>query len=86
MTRQTGASPEEVRFHSLRDQGLSREKAERIVTAGDEAEVIVTDPESYEDWTDDEIYAQAGALGIEDRYGMGRDELIAAIRNATASP
>lgn len=78
MTRQA-PTPQEERFQSLLDRGLSREKAARIVNA--EAGNTVGEPENYEDWSDEELYRHAGELGIEDRFGMGRDELIAAIRS-----
>jgi hypothetical protein len=74
-------SPADDRFQALLDRGLSREKAERIINAeAREGGPVAGEPEVYEDWTDDELYRRAGELGIEDRYGMGRDELIAAIR------
>jgi len=82
MGSQNGTSAEEIRYQALLERGISRENAARIVNA--EAEdngKIVGEPESYEDWTDDELYQRAGELGVEDRFGMGRDELIAAIRS-----
>jgi hypothetical protein len=74
-------SAEGLRFRSLVERGLSRNKAARLVGAEPaDAALTVKEPESYEDWTDEELYSRAGELGVEDRYGMGRDELIAAIR------
>lgn len=70
------------RFETLLDRGLSREKAARLVNAeAADGTLSVKEPEAYEDWTDEELYRRAGELGVEDRYGMGRDELIAAIRD-----
>lgn len=80
MTR-NDLSPAEARFQSLLDRGLSREKAARIINAeGLEGGPAAGEPETYEDWTDEELYQHAGELGIEDRFGMNREELIAAIR------
>jgi hypothetical protein len=76
----TDTSSLEDRFQSLLDKGLSREKAERILNAEAADQGIIGEPEVYEDWSDEELFAHAGELGIEDRKGMSRDELIAAIR------
>ena len=74
-------TPAEDRFQSLLERGLSPEKAARIINAeAPEGGPAAGEPESYGDWTDEELYRHAGELGIEDRFGMGRDELIAAIR------
>ena len=74
-------TPADDRFQWLLERGLSRDKAQRIVNAeARSGGPAAGEPETYEDWTDEELYRHAGALGIEDRFGMGRDELIAAIR------
>lgn len=80
MTRQPETSVRQSRFQALLDRGLSREKAERLLNAEAEGDSPLAEPESYADWTDEELYAHAGELGVEDRAGMSRDELIAAIR------
>ena len=69
----------ETRFQSLLDRGLSREKAERVVNSESEGSSAISEPETYADWTDEELYIRAGEIGIEDRAGMSRDELIAAL-------
>lgn len=76
----TETSPYKDRFQTLLDKGLSREKAARILNAEAADDAIIGEPEVYEDWSDDELFARAGELEIEDRQGMSRDELIAAIR------
>ncbi len=74
-------SAEGRRFETLLDRGMSREKAARLVNSEAASGTLsAKEPESYDDWTDEELYRHAGELGVEDRYGMGRDELIAAIR------
>lgn len=79
--RSNDSTPAEARFQSLLERGLSREKAARVVNAeAPDGAPASGEPESYSDWTDEELYRHAGELGIEDRFGMGRDELIAAIR------
>ena len=80
MSRQTSASVEEARFLSLRVRGLSREKAQRIVNAELDGHAAAAEPEGFADWTDEELHTRASQLGIEDRLGMSREELIAAIR------
>lgn len=79
-TRQISESATEARFLDLRARGLSREKAERIINAELDGQAVA-EPEGFADWTDEELYTRAGQLGIEDRFGMSRDELIAAIRD-----
>jgi hypothetical protein len=75
MTDKLDISLETQRLAALLERGLGRDKAAREVAAETAAE-----PELYADWTDEELYRRAGELGVEDRFGMGRDELIAAIR------
>jgi hypothetical protein len=78
MTDKLDTSLETQRLTQLLERGLGRDKAAREVAAEAGAE-----PELYADWTDEELYRHAGELGVEDRFGMGRDELIAAIRAGT---
>ncbi len=80
MNKSAPATERHSRFEELLSRGLSRTKAERILNAEAEADSTVAEPETYADWSDEELFAQAGELGIEDRAGMSRDELIAAIR------
>jgi len=69
-------------YESLRDQGMSKEKAARIANtdrhvAGERGG---TSP-SYEEWTKDDLYERAKEIGIEGRSDMTKDELIDALRN-----
>jgi hypothetical protein len=70
---------ETSRYQTLLDRGLSPEKAQRILNLESDGDTT-SEPETYADWTDEELYVRAGELGVEDRAGMGRDELIAALR------
>lgn len=70
---------ETSRYQALLNRGMSRDKAQRILNAEMDGETI-SEPETYDDWTDEELYVRAGELGIEDRAGMDREELIAALR------
>ncbi|HHY49904.1 MAG TPA: Rho termination factor [Alphaproteobacteria bacterium] len=76
MSRQRDVSPEVARFQSLLTRGLSREKAARIVAGETQGE-----PETYEDWSDEELFAHAAEVGVEGSAGMTREELITALRN-----
>lgn len=67
----------ERRYQALLNRGMSPEKAARILAA----EVAGGEPETYEDWSDEELHGHADALGIGDRLEMTRAELIAAIRD-----
>ncbi len=72
---------DEEQYESLRDEGMSKEKAARIAntprsTAGKRGGTS----SKYEDWTKDELYDKAKEVGIEGRSDMSKDELIKALR------
>ena len=71
------AAPRDSRFQALLNQGMSREKAARILAA----ETQVGEPETYEDWTDEELVAHAEQMGVAGHIDMTRAELIAALRD-----
>jgi hypothetical protein len=67
----------EEQYETLRDKGMSKEKAARIANSDN------TDQDSrpYEERTKDELYDKAQEIGIEGRSDMTKDELIKALRN-----
>lgn len=72
---------DEEQYESLRDEGMSKEKAARIAntprsTAGKRGGTSST----YEDWSKDELYDKAKEVGIEGRSDMSKQELIKALR------
>jgi hypothetical protein len=73
---------DEEQYESLRDDGMSKEKAARIAntdrsTAGKRGGKAA----SYEDWSREDLYEKAKDVGIEGRSDMTKDELIKALRN-----
>jgi hypothetical protein len=74
---QKDTAQHESRFQALLDRGLSRDKAARILAA----ETDIGEPETYDDWTDEELFARAEALGVEGHVDMNRAELIAALQD-----
>ncbi len=68
------------KYEALRREGASKEKAARIANTPN-ASAKGGHAEKYEGRTRDELYEQAGKVGIEGRSDMTRDELIDALRN-----
>lgn len=73
---------DDEQYESLRDDGMSKEKAARIAntprkTAGKRG----GSAPPYEDWTRDDLYDRAREIGIEGRSKMKKSELIDALRN-----
>lgn len=73
-------------YESLRDEGMSKEKAARISNASaDESRSEVGkrggEAENYEDRTKDELLDRAREIGIDGRSKMSKSELIDALRN-----
>ena len=67
-------------YESLRDDGMSKEKAARISNAKAEGSLDHNSTE-LEDRTQEELYDQAEEIGIEGRSKMDKDDLVDAIRN-----
>lgn len=73
---------DDEQYESLREEGMSKEKAARI--ANSERESTGKKGGSsppYEDWSKDDLYDKAQEVGIEGRSDMSKDELIDALRN-----
>jgi hypothetical protein len=67
-------------YESLRDEGMSKEKAARISNA--KAEGSLKHRSTHlEDRTKDQLYKEAKKIGIEGRSDMSKKELIDAIRD-----
>lgn len=67
-------------YESLRDEGMSKEKAARISNAKAEGS-LAHDSTHLEDRSKDELYDEAKKIGIERRSDMSKKELIDAIRD-----
>ena len=73
---------DDEQYESLRDEGMSKEKAARIANTGrSTAGKRGGESPSYEDWTVDDLQDRAAEIGIEGRSEMDKDELIDALRN-----
>ncbi|SLN41297.1 hypothetical protein ROJ8625_01967 [Roseivivax jejudonensis] len=72
-------------YDDLREDGMSKEKAARIANAKANDDMNPSKKGGkrppYEEWTTDELYAQAQKVGIEGRSDMTKDELIEALRD-----
>jgi hypothetical protein len=69
------------KYEALRDQGMSKQKAARIVNAGDEASRRGGRSRPYEEWTKKQLYDKAKEVGLEGRSHMDKGELIYALRH-----
>jgi hypothetical protein len=67
-------------YESLRDEGMSKEKAARISNAKAEGS-LDHDSTHLENRTKDELYDEAKQLDIDGRSEMSKNELIDAIRD-----
>jgi hypothetical protein len=70
----------EEQYESLREEGMSKEKAARIANTEDAGQKGGGRP-AYEEWSKDELYDKAQEVGIEGRSEMSKDELIDALRD-----
>jgi hypothetical protein len=70
----------EEQYEALRDKGYSKEKSARIANTPDSGKKG-GQAKPYEEWTKDDLYAQAKRVGIEGRSKMNKNELIHALRN-----
>jgi hypothetical protein len=83
MAKDHGPSIKDDRqYESLRDDGMSKEKAARIANSPRSATGRKGGKASkYEDQTLDELQDKAREVGIEGRSKMSKSELIDALRN-----
>lgn len=72
---------DDEQYESLREDGMSKEKAARIANSGKEASEKGGRNPPYEEWTKEELYDKAQEVGIEGRSDMDKSELISALRN-----
>lgn len=70
----------EDQYETLRDKGMSKEKAARIANSEDASD-RGGKHKKYEDWTKEELYDKAQEVGIEGRSEMSKKELIQALRS-----
>ena len=84
MTKDHGPSiKDDETYESLRDDGMSREKAARIANAkaaGDQPSKTGGQNPPYEEWKRDELYKRAQDIGLQGRAGMTKKQLINALR------
>jgi hypothetical protein len=73
---------DDEQYESLREEGMSKEKAARIANTDRSAagKRGGTSP-SYEDWTVEDLRERAREIGIDGRSNMNKDELIDALRD-----
>lgn len=73
---------DDERYETLREEGMSKEKAARIAnTPREEAAKKGGESPPYEDWTVEDLRDRAAEIGIEGRSDMDKGELIDALRN-----
>jgi hypothetical protein len=70
----------EDQYETLREKGMSKEKAARIANTPDSGKKGGK-AEKYEDRTKEDLYNKAKEIGIKGISGMSKNELIEALRN-----
>ncbi|MFG0246390.1 MAG: Rho termination factor [Phycisphaerales bacterium JB052] len=66
-------------YHALRDKGDNKQAAYR--DTGTDSNAQPTDrPNTYEDWSREELYERAQELDLEGRSDMDKPALVAALR------
>jgi hypothetical protein len=83
MAKNHGSSiKDDQQYESLRNKGMSKEKAARIANTGrTEAGKRGGKAAKYEDWSKHDLYDKAKQVGLEGRSKMDKQELIHALRN-----
>lgn len=73
---------DDAQYESLREDGMSKEKAARIANSPRLSTAQRGGHASkYEEWSKDELYQKAKEIGIGGRSNMSKSELIDALRN-----
>lgn len=81
MAKQHGrAVKDDEQYEALRREGASKEKAARVANTKGASKAGGGQPQ-YEEWTRDDLYAQAKKVGVEGRSRMSKRELIEALRH-----
>lgn len=66
-------------YEALRDKGYNKQTAAKIANS-DSSGQPTDRPNSYEDWSKEQLYERAKELDLEHRSDMDKPELIAALR------
>lgn len=69
-------------YETLREQGVSKQKAVRIANYSGGAAVKIRNTPKYEEWTLKELQQKGRELGIEKYLIMNKLELIYTLRNS----
>lgn len=82
-TRNHGSSiKDDKQYETLRNKGMSKEKAARIANTGrTTAGKRGGKASKYEDWSKEDLYEKAKDVGIDGRSQMSKQELIKSLRN-----
>jgi hypothetical protein len=83
MAKNHGSSiKDDEQYEALRKKGMSKNKAARIAnTARSRTAKKGGKSQKYDDWSKKDLMDKARQVGIEGRSGMGKGELIKALRN-----
>jgi hypothetical protein len=83
MAKDHGSSiKDDEQYEALRKKGMSKNKAARIANTGrSKTAKKGGKSQKYDDWSKKDLMDKARQVGIEGRSGMGKGELIKALRN-----
>jgi hypothetical protein len=72
---------DDKKYETLRERGMSKEKAARIANTGKSASRKGGKSAKYEEWSREDLYKKAKDIGLDVNSKSKKEELVDALRN-----